>query len=300
MNGFGSLAGMRTAAVLAGTLLLGAAPAAAEPVGTTAAGQQAAQACESGRQALLATGGSVSSPSGQDLFAPGRFTTTGRVVIESAGTYGAIADEPLLARERRAALRYLKRPAAAWWLRAGVFATSDQGWAATYEQARAAAVTFDGTCAQVLAAASGVQAVTNGWVFTLPDGTAVSATVDDMGRLTSLGDLTVDYEAVTVPTPRGAVGYLRWRRASEAASLNSTMRMLTREVASQVNAGPPTIAAIDAAIRAAIPVDRAVALKVRQLRRGVLVHGRNPFTGTYHAWRVYVKKDTAVARRVAP
>ena len=28
-------------------------------------------------------------------------------------------------------------------------------------------------------------------------------------------------------------------------------------------------------------------MEVRQLRRGVLFHGRNPYTKAYHAWRVY-------------
>lgn len=290
---------MRTAAVIAVAVVLGGAPAAAEPIDPATAGQQVSQACESGRQALLATGGSVSSPAGQVLLAPGRFTAPGRVVVESAGTYGAIAEEPLRARERRAALRYAKRPAAAWWLNSGAFATSGQGWAATYQQARAAAVPFDGTCAQGLAAATGVQMLPDGWVFTMPAGT-ISVTVDDQGRLISLDKFTVDYQVAAIPTPRGTVGYRMWRKAAEAASLNSTMRTLTRAVAAQVNAGTPAIPAIDAAIRTAIPADRAVPLRVRQLRRGVLVYGRNPFTGTYHAWRVYLKQDMAVARRVAP
>ncbi|MFN8184354.1 MAG: hypothetical protein U0R23_08035 [Candidatus Nanopelagicales bacterium] len=291
---------MRTAAVLTVTLLVGGAPAAAEPVDPSAAAQLVAQACQSARQALLATGGSVSSGSAQVSLGVGRFATSGRVVIETSGTYGAIADEGLLPRERRAALRYLKRPAAAWWLRGGAFTTAEQGWAATYEQARADVVPLDGTCAQGLASAVGVQAGPTGWVFTMPDSTTVTVGVDAEGRLLSLNDLTVDYQSVTIATPRGAVAYGKWRRASEAASLNSTMRTLGRGVAAQVNADAATIAAIDAAIRAAIPADRSVPLRVRQLRRGVLVYGRNPYSGVYHAWRVYLKKDTAVARRVAP
>ena len=41
-------------------------------------------------------------------------------------------------------------------------------------------------------------------------------------------------------------------------------------MAGSVNASGPNVAAIDAATRAAVPTDRVVALKVRQLRRGVL------------------------------
>ena len=67
------------------------------------------------------------------------------------------------------------------------------------------------------------------------------------------------------------------------------MKQISRAVAASVNASGPNVAAIDAATRAAVPTDRVVALKVRQLRRGVLIYGRNPCTKTYHAWRIYLK-----------
>jgi hypothetical protein len=78
------------------------------------------------------------------------------------------------------------------------------------------------------------------------------------------------------------------------------MRELTRQVARDVNAAGPGVAAIDAGVRAAVPADRVVPLKVRALRKGVLIHARNPYSGTYHAWRVYLKAGQAIARKVAP
>jgi hypothetical protein len=68
-------------------------------------------------------------------------------------------------------------------------------------------------------------------------------------------------------------------------------------VASTVDPDP---AAIDQAIRTYPDPARAVPLKVRTLRRGSLIYGRNPYTKTYHAWRVYLKSGEALARRVAP
>jgi hypothetical protein len=138
------------------------------------------------------------------------------------------------------------------------------------------------------------------WVFTLPGPAQVSVVGDGQGRLAQFGAVSVSYGAQSIVAPTGAVGYAAWRKASEAASLNATMKDLSRTVAATVNADGATVAAIDAATRASVPTDRVVPLKVRQLRRGVLMYGRNPYTRTYHAWRIYVKNGDAVARRVAP
>jgi hypothetical protein len=67
-----------------------------------------------------------------------------------------------------------------------------------------------------------------------------------------------------------------------------------------VNAGQANLETIDAAVRAALPTDRVVPVRTRQLRAGTLLFSRNPYTKAYHAWRVYLKDGEALAKRVAP
>lgn len=301
---------MRQAPFVGATVLLTGlcvAPAAAGPVAIDDALQVVSRACADSHAAIAADGGSMVTATVQVRLAPGRFEVSApggsRIADAATGTYGLISDDGLRGKDRRAALRYLKRPAATHWLNAGRFEAGGQ-WTATFESARDAVLSLDGSCAQELGgSADPVEHNGDTWYFTGPAGT-ITVGLDGSGRLVQWSGGGVDrqfsYTAQDVVLPTRTVPYTGWTRASQAASLNSTMRTLSRDVAAQVNAGTPTIAAIDAAIRAGIPAGRAVPLKVRQLRRGILVYGRNPYTGTYHAWRVYLKKDTAVARRVAP
>jgi hypothetical protein len=298
---------MRKVAIAVSVAVLGGAaatPAAADTVPLDQALQAVSQACSASATAL-AGGGSIVRSSSTVTLAPGRFgvagATANRVVVADTGTFGPIADDRLRARDRRAALRYLKRPKATWWLNSGRFESPAQGWAATFDQSRAAAVALDGSCTQSLDGAfDEVQRDGSTWTFTAPAQGPVVVVIDAEGRLLSWDETQVSYAAQTVTPPTGAVAFAAWQKASQAASLNQTLRSLTRQVAAEVNADEPTLAAIDAFTRAVLPTQRAVPLKVRQLRNGVLVFGRNPYTKTYHAWRVYLRSGKAVARKVAP
>ena len=298
---------MRKAAVAVTIALLGGAsvaPAHADTVPLDQALQAVSQACTASA-AALAEGGSIVRSTSTVTLAPGRFDVTGattnRVVLADTGTFGAIADDDVRPKDRRKALRYLKRPKATWWLNSGRFDSPAQGWAATFEQSRVAAVAIDGACTQSLDGAfDEVQRDGSTWTFTVPPQGSVVVVTDGQGRLLSWDDTQFSYSAQTVTAPTGALTFASWQKASQAASLNDTLRALTRQVAADVNADEPTLAAIDATTRAALPTQRAVPLKVRQLRNGVLVFGRNPYSKTYHAWRVYLKSGKAVARKVAP
>ena len=298
---------MRSAPVAGAAVLftsLWAPPAAADPVPLPQALQAVSQSCADARAALIDQGGLVASGSSRLVLATDRFEVTGpvgrRVVVAGVGTYGSIADEALRAKQRKAALRYLKRSGATWWFHSGAYAVPGQEWSAAYDQSRAAAVTIDGTCAQSLTGAlEPVAHDANTWTFTMAGQASITITTDAHGRLVSWGDLQIVHGAQSVGAPAEGIAYGRWQRAAQAATLNATLRDLTRELARQVNAAGPSVAAIDAAARAGVPQDRAVPLRVRQLRKGILVYARNPYTKTYHAWRVYLNKQQARARRVA-
>ena len=280
-------------------------PAAADPVALPDALAAADASCAQTRAALLSSGGQAVDTQKTVTLAGDRFAVTGpvtnRVSIAADGTYGALADDNLRGRDRKAALRYLKRPGATWWLNPGAFWSPTAGWAASFDDSAGAALPITENCAQELTLAVD-PVVRDGlrWEFAIPGQGAVVVVQDGQGRLTQFGPVAVSYAAQTVSAPSGAVAYASWQKASQAASLNSTMKQISRSVAVAVNAGEPTVEGIDAATRAAVSTDRVVALKVRQLRRGVLVYGRNPYTRTYHAWRIYLKSGEAIARRVAP
>lgn len=299
---------MRPAQTAGVTMLLTvvcAAPAVADTVALPDALASVGASCAQTRAALLSTGGRVIEQEQTVTLAGDRFAVVGpgtnRVAIAGDGTYGAMADDSLRRKDRRAALRYLKRPGATWWLNPGAFWSPASGWSASFEESAGAAVPIAATCAQDLAAAVD-PVVRDGqrWEFSIPGQGAVVVVEDAQGRLAQLGQVTAAYGVESVSAPPGAVAYAAWQKASQAASLNATMKQISTGVATTVNAGDPTVAGIDAATRAAVPTDRVVPVKVRQLRRGVLIYGRNPYTKTYHAWRIYLKGGEAVARRVAP
>lgn len=289
--------------LLAGSL--GAAPAAADPVPVAEALAAVAQACQASRAALISGGGTVTAGDERLAVSPGGFQfdspAFNRVVLPGVGTYGLVADDGLSRAQSRRAWRHLRRLAADWWFEPDRFWSPGVGWAATFEQSRDAAVSVDAACAQALSAAvEPVQRTGSTWQFTIPGSPGLTVVTDGQGRLTAWADTRYDYGAASVTAPARAVPHAAWQKAAQAASLNSALRTLTRDIARTVNADLPSVAAIDAAARAATPVDRAVPLRVRQLRRGVLFHARNPYTKAYHAWRVYLKGGKAVARRVAP
>ncbi len=299
---------MRPAQIAGVTMLLTvvcAAPAAADSVALPEALTAVDGACTQTRTALTTSGGAVVEGDTTVTLAGDRFAVAGpganRVAVAAEGTYAALSDDGLRAKERKAALRYLKRPAATWWFNPGAFWSPGAGWSASYAESASGAIPIPTSCAQeVAAAADPVERDGRRWVFTLPGQGAFVVVEDGLGRLSQFGAVAVSYAAQSVSVPTGTVEFVAWQKASQAASLNSTMKQISRSVAAAVNAQGPTVAGIDAATRAAVPTDRVVPLKVRQLRRGVLIYGRNPYTKTYHAWRVYLKKGEALARRVAP
>ena len=242
-------------------------------------------ACAKTVQTLGSTGGTA----GPVVFAGPRFTSGSRITDSSAGTYGLIAGEGLSPRDRKAALGYLKKPSAKAWLNAGKFYGT--GWADSYQSAVAQVVGLPVDCA----AAAGGLLSQSGDTYTYAN---VSVDIDG-GAVIRWGNLSFTFGAQNLAAPGGTpISYAAWLKASEAASLNATMRAITRSVAATVTEATPE--AIDAQLRAAIDPNRAVPLQVRMLRAGSLLSGRNPYTKTYHAWRVYLKDGTPVARKVAP
>lgn len=262
-------------AAVATVLLLGltAAPAAADPVSI-------ASACQATRDALRSSG-TVNSGVGEVVFAGQRWRT-GYRIVDPSGTYGLLAGEGLRAKDRKAALRYLKAPKATAWFNPG-----------STDEARTTAIGLPADCAS----AAGVFLSRSGNTYQYAN---VTVTLDDAGRIltwTGTANHTFTYTPQTVDLPTPVVSYGRWQRASQAASLNATMRTIARTVASSVS---PDATVIADTLRTYADPARAVPLKVRTLRAGGLLYGRNPYTRTYHAWRVYVKDGTLRAKRVAP
>ncbi|MEZ5185591.1 MAG: hypothetical protein R2720_07580 [Candidatus Nanopelagicales bacterium] len=299
---------MRPASTAALTALLSgvlAVPAAAEPVPAPEAIRTISAACLDSQVALLA-GGSVTTSTTRLALTPQRFQVGGvsidRVVAADAGTYGAITASGLRMKDRKKALGYLKRPRARWWVNAGRFETPAQGWSASFEQARDAVLTIPESCSEVLQSVSGdsVDLTGNTWTFTGASHDPITILSTGDGRLSQLADMSIDYSVPALVVPSRAVPFRAWQKASQAASLDRVLRTLAKQVAGVVNSGEPTVPAIEEAAGAALQADRVVPIKVRQLRKGSLLYARNPYTKAYHAWRVYLKKGRAVARRVAP
>lgn len=299
---------MRGAWIAGAALLLSATsavPAAAASVGLPEALQAVTSACELSRAALASSGGSITAGPSVKRFEAGRFevgsSSVQRVVVSDTGTFGSIAASGMPSRARKKALAYLKRPTATWWLHIGRFESPVLGWSATFDQARDSEIGLDGSCAQSLDGAfDEVEQVGDAFTFNLPFGEPVTVSIDSDGRLTGWADTAFDYAARSVTVPTSAIPYRSWQKASQAASLRAELRTVAREVATGVNSGRADLEAIDAAARAALPSERAVPIRTRRLRAGTLLYGRNPYTKTYHAWRVYLKDGKALAKRVAP
>ncbi len=242
-------------------------------------------ACAATLAALSSTGGT----SGATVFAGSRFTAGSRIIDAQAGTYGLIAGEGLSTKDRKAALGYLKKPTATAWLNAGKFYGTS--WVDSYQAALAQVAGLPSDCA----AAAGGLLSQSGSTYTYAN---VSVDID-AGAVTRWGTTSFTFGGQNLPLPQGSpVAYASWLKASQAASLNATLRTITRTVAQSVP--EPTKEAIDTLLRASIDPDRAVPLQIRQLRAGSLLSARNPYTKTYHAWRVYLKDGQPVARKVAP
>ncbi|HPE13268.1 MAG: hypothetical protein H6524_04910 [Actinobacteria bacterium] len=282
-------------------LVLGMSPARTDDVSASDAVAQINAACSASRDVLVGVGGTIDGP--VDLVSsPGRLASGSQgkdLVLDSAtGTYGALSNSGLSARKRATALKYLKRSDATHWLNRGVFADPQSGWTASFEQARDASLDIGSDCAGGLADQS-VTRSANTWRFA----TAV-VTVDEAGRLLAWEAQGVErrfsYAVGSIDLPERTVTFAQWSRASQAATLNATLRTLSRQIATTVNQSPATAEAIAEQAAAAVADPRAVPLKVRQLRKGTLLFARNPYTKRYHAWRVYVRDEQAVARPVAP
>jgi hypothetical protein len=239
--------------------------------------------------ATLAALGSNGGTSGATVFAGSRFTSGSRITDAQAGTFGMIAGEGLSAKDRKEALGYLGKPTATAWLNSDSFYGTS--WVDSYEAALAQVAGLPADCA----AAAGGLLSQSGVTYTYAN---VSIDIES-GAVTRWGTTSFTFGAQNLPLPQGTpVAYTSWLKASQAASLNATLRAITRTVAQTVP--EPTKEAIDALLRTSVDPARAVPLRIRQLRAGSLLSGRNPFTKTYHAWRVYLKDGQPVARKVAP
>lgn len=270
---------LRLAVPAATVLLVGTAavPAAAEPVSLN-------DACAATLAILANTGGSNDAA----IFAGSRFSVGNRV-IAADGTYGIISQE-LTVRERKAALKYLGATSAvqSWFNEGSYFGTE---WNDSYAAALAQASGLPADCA----AAAGPLTSSNGSTYYY-----ANATVDIVdGAVTGWDGNAFTFGPQQLALPPGpSVAYAVWRKPAEAASLNSTLRTMSRSVVQELV--EPTPRSIDARMRAVVDPDRAVPIRVTTLRKGALASARNPYTKTYHAWRVYLKRGEAVARKVAP
>lgn len=262
------------------TVVLLAAPASAQaaPVSLDAA-------CAQTRTLLSTTGGT----NGAAVFAGRRFEVGAKVVDEGSGTYGLIADEGLRRKDRVNALNYLNIPRAKVWHHPDSYFAN--GWVSSFDDALDLATGLPRQCG----VAAGGLLSQSGSTFTYAN---VSVEIVN-GTVTRWGDTRFQFGPRTVRVPDGQqVAYAGWLKASQAASLNATMRTISRTVAASLD--DPTGAQIEQALVAAIDPDRAVPLRVRSLRSGALIWARNPYTKTYHAWRVYLRDGEPIARRVAP
>jgi hypothetical protein len=273
----------RSHAAAAVLLVVGATPASATSVSLDAA-------CQATREALAA-GGTIAP--GDVVVAGPRIVVGGRI-LEPSGTYGLLTSEGLRERDRKAALGYLRAPRATAWFAVGRFPDATGGWTSDYEQARAVAVPLPADCG----ASAGSLLSRSGATYQYARATVV---LDEAGRISQWSgaglNLSFTYGPQRVDLPTRWVAFARWQRASQAASLNATMRTIARAVAAATEPRPVAIAE---AMEAAIDPDRAVPLRTRALRQGTLMFARNPYTRTYHAWRVYVRDGEVRARRVAP
>ena len=107
---------------------------------------------------------------------------------------------------------------------------------------------------------------------------------------------TWDYTpvAVTAPAAGTFLPYAEVQRAIEAASLNKTLKSLTRNTASS-NRGR-TLARMRVMAREKVTIYNAggedeqvpvyVKLRIRNVPGGVRVYRKNPITGTFHEWRI--------------
>ncbi|MEZ5158512.1 MAG: hypothetical protein R2687_06735 [Candidatus Nanopelagicales bacterium] len=294
---------MRTAVAGASLMLLavGMSPATADTGSVVDAVAQINTACSTSYDVLVNRGGAVDGP--VDLVvSPGRLAVgsqgAGLVLDSATGTYGALSDSGLSDRKRARALRYLKRSDTTHWLNRGVFPDQQSGWTASYEQARDALVDIGSDCADALAGQSFTRDGDT-WRFA-----TATVSVDGAGRLGAWEEQGIErrftYAVRSIDLPERTVSFARWARASQAASLNATLRTLGRQIATTVSESPATVTAIAEQATAVAAAPRAVPVKVRALRKGTLLYARNPYTKRYHAWRVYVRGERAVARRVAP
>ena len=141
---------MRPALISGVTMLLTAvcaAPAVAAPVPLPEALESVTAACASTSSALTSVGGRAVDGDSSVAVTGDRFAVSGpgtnRVAIAGEGTFGAVADDGLRPKDRRAALRYIKRPGATWWLNPGAFWSPAAGWSATFDDESHFALQWD-------------------------------------------------------------------------------------------------------------------------------------------------------------
>jgi len=301
---------LRTVGV-ASAFIMGAslAPAAADEVSADEALKAIGAACKQSRESLVVGGDAELSDGSRAVVSESRLQAvwSGRTRLIDAvtGTYGPLSEAGLTRNQQRAALRYLKRPSATHWLRRGVIESPASGLVTTFERAREDVAGLAEDCTRMIAGAAVATRAGRTWQFVDPgSGESTTIVLDDAGRLVTwtgpAGQRSWAYGPRTVDLPDRVVGYAAWRKAAAAASLNVILRTIARSAAATANAATPTVDAIGAAVRVLTVQPRAVRVKVRQLRKGTLVYARNRYTKTYHAWRVYLKGERAVARRVAP
>jgi hypothetical protein len=161
--------------------------------------------------------------------------------------------------------------------------------------------------------------------YTVGDGRFdYAVTVDAGGRIIRLATTRFDgmpatdraeewtFGTVTVERP-AALPIETVRRALQAATLNATIRDLTRERARQSNRRGDSLRRMRVMTEEAValtngtgdgsqdePLPRFVKLKVRNVPGGVRVFRTNPYTGTKHEWRITQRSGRWTAFRTQP
>jgi hypothetical protein len=118
---------------------------------------------------------------------------------------------------------------------------------------------------------------------TAEDGRIVAGTLRMRGATRIDNVVTWTYGSRRVGLPRRAVPPKKWIRATDAAALQMDLRFLSGSIPGR------TVAAVRRAARQALPManrGHVVKFRARDVAAGVVLYGRNPFTGAVVAFEV--------------
>lgn len=123
---------------------------------------------------------------------------------------------------------------------------------------------------------------------------------------------TWDYSAVPIDRP-AAIPIETARRAIQAATLNTTIRQIAREAARDARSRRASLQTMRYDVEEDVdilnaagdgsqdePIPRLVRIKQRPVPGGVRIFRKNPYTGTFHEWRVTLRGGAWRAYRTAP